>query len=506
MTDKLQAIVVDLGVPAIKKLALPEYKVDAFDLAMLPDVLRDYVSDSAERLQTSPDFVAVGCVCMLSGVIGARVRIQPKRNNPRWQASANLWGALIGAPSSMKSPSLSEALRPLRAFECETREGFEGDLRQFKTDKKLFDIRVSQAEQQASKAAKNGDDKKAFAELAFVADGEPLEPSEPRIIVNDSTVPKLGELLNLNKGGLLLVRDELSGWLAEMQNENRGGDRAFYLESYNGIGGFSYDRIGRGTVRIENCCLAMIGGVQPSKIAPIVADAMQGRGDDGLLQRFQLITWPAARPYPAYSDPVFNDAALKQLESIVSELARIDPETPRLMMFDDQAQQVFIEWRNDLAAVMNAEKSELFKAFLTKQEKTAFILAAIFALVSDPNTSSIDLNSMIRAAQWCEYLRSHARKLYRLNDGAAIYAAMLIAKRWQDLPSPFSVRDVYRKHWRNLGTKEEAEPAVKALLDHGYLIEQEPKQTEQGGRPAELYCFNPKLEERHFDFGADSHA
>jgi cytochrome bd-type quinol oxidase subunit 1 len=79
--------------------------------------------------------------------------------------------------------------------------------------------------------------------------------------------------------GLLLIRDELPGFLAKMESEEFQSDRAFYLEAFNGDGQFTYDRIGRGTVHIENCTLSIVGGVQPSRIAPLV------RGGDVWEQR-----------------------------------------------------------------------------------------------------------------------------------------------------------------------------------------------------------------------------
>lgn len=113
--------------------------------------------------------------------------------------------------------------------------------------------------------------------------------------MNDATVEKLGELLNENPRGLLLVRDELPGFLSQMESEEYASDRAFYLEAFNGSGQFTYDRIGRGTVHIANCTVSIIGGVQPSRIAPIVRGAITGTSNDGLIQRLQLTVWPDPR-------------------------------------------------------------------------------------------------------------------------------------------------------------------------------------------------------------------
>ena len=114
----------------------------------------------------------------------------------------------------------------------------------------------------------------------------------PRLVVNDVTVEKLGELLNENPRGLLLVRDELHGALSRLDREDYQSERAFYLEAYNGDGSFTFDRIGRGTIHIPCCTLSMIGGIQPSRVSSLVAEAAKGGGSDGLLQRFQLAVWP----------------------------------------------------------------------------------------------------------------------------------------------------------------------------------------------------------------------
>jgi hypothetical protein len=40
--------------------------------------------------------------------------------------------------------------------------------------------------------------------------------------------------MNENPRGLLLIRDELPGFLARMESEEFQSERAFYLEAYNG--------------------------------------------------------------------------------------------------------------------------------------------------------------------------------------------------------------------------------------------------------------------------------
>jgi len=111
------------------------------------------------------------------------------------------------------------------------------------------------------------------------------ESKARRFIVNDSTVEKLGELLNQNRNGLLLFRDELTGWLQTLDRENRENDRAFYLESWNGDSSYIYDRIGRGTLIIDSNCVSILGGIQPGPLGEFLWSALKGGvGADGLMR------------------------------------------------------------------------------------------------------------------------------------------------------------------------------------------------------------------------------
>jgi hypothetical protein len=67
--------------------ALPP--VEPFDSELLPDALRDYVLDIADRQQASPDFAAVAAICGLAALAGNRVRVRPKQNDD-WEVVPNL--------------------------------------------------------------------------------------------------------------------------------------------------------------------------------------------------------------------------------------------------------------------------------------------------------------------------------------------------------------------------------------------------------------------------------
>lgn len=297
--------------PDLKPLpALPP--VAQWDYDLVPEILRDYIKDVSIRMQCPPDFVAVAAVVGLAGVAGAKFRVFPKQLDSSFSIVPNLWGALVGAPSSMKSPTLSEGLRPLSSLQAEARKVFEEQRGSFEIEKEISEMAIKFAKDEAGKAMKAGSSSKHKAKQIIEAAkaDSPFAPVLKRYIVNDSTVAKLGELLRDSPEGLLLVRDELSGWLADMQSESKQADRAFYLECFNGNASYTVDRIERGEIHIPNACVSIVGGLQPSKLAPLVRGAVSGSSDDGLLQRFQLAVWPDPVKGKKYIDQRINEKAL----------------------------------------------------------------------------------------------------------------------------------------------------------------------------------------------------
>src|SRR5262245_18898904 len=87
--------------------------VPTLPVALLPEALKPWLADIAERLQVPLEFPAVAAIVALASVVGNQVRIRPKAQDD-WTVTPNLWGAVVGRPGTMKSPALEEAIRPLR--------------------------------------------------------------------------------------------------------------------------------------------------------------------------------------------------------------------------------------------------------------------------------------------------------------------------------------------------------------------------------------------------------
>jgi putative DNA primase/helicase len=89
------------------------FKVMAFDTAtMLPASLAGWAEDNATRIGCPTDFIAVSIVVGLGSLIGKAISIRPKQLDD-WQVVPNLWGMIVGRPSSRKSPGLQVGMKPI---------------------------------------------------------------------------------------------------------------------------------------------------------------------------------------------------------------------------------------------------------------------------------------------------------------------------------------------------------------------------------------------------------
>jgi Protein of unknown function (DUF3987) len=469
--------------------------VESFIPQLLPPVLGDYVMDVADRQQAPPDFAAVAALCGLAATLGNKVRIRPKQHDD-WEVTPNLWGAIIGRPSAMKSPAMRSALGPVYAIQDQMREAWEGGLTSNAVDDALAALSAKDTKKKAEKAIRTGDREQARSLLSDLSDGENAEPPCPRLIVNDATVEKLGELLNENPRGLLLIRDELAGFLARMESEEYQSDRAFYLEAFNGDGQFVYDRIGRGTVHIEKCTISMIGGVQPTRIAPLVRAAIAGTNNDGLVQRLQMVVWPDDLGSWSWVDRSPDLKASLAYEDAFKSLHAIDigeTGTPAILRFSSDAQAMFRGWMTEMQSEAHSGAlSSTLESHILKMPKTVASLALIFELV-DGGRVAVGEVAARRALGWAEYLRSHAGRLYAAGEVMAEHGARLIVERRDQLPGQFTARDVQRKAWAGLGDRDVVQASIDMLVSTYHCREAAVGAGPQGGRPSQLYCWNPYL-------------
>ena len=472
-----------------------EVTVGRMPLELVPEPLRPWVADVCERMNVPVEMIAVPMMVAASTLVGRNVRIRPKRRD-EWTVVPNLWGCIVGRPAMLKSPALAQALAPLRRIEERLLVNFQDGQLQQEVDRRMLEIEISSLEQAAKKSGAPLDSIRETIyekKLAFQA----LEVNAPRRSTNDSTTEKLGELLRENPRGLLLDRDELIGLLKNLDKPGREGDRQFYLESWNGDGWFTFDRIGRGTIRVPNC-VSVIGTATPGALREYVRAALiDGAGADGLMQRLQLLVWPDDLPDFRNVDRAPNEEARRRVSVAFEALDTLTPQSigaqcapgeTWFLRFSEAAQSVFDAWRNNLERRLRDEFAHepALEAHLAKYRSLMPSLALLFHLIG--NTTNEEVGPLVGegnanlAADWCAFLERHARKLYA--EGGSLFAARCLADHIEDgeIESGDTQRDIYRKGWKGLQSPERVAAALQILEEAHWLVLERVTQ-HRSGRP-----------------------
>jgi hypothetical protein len=198
--------------------------------------------------------------------------------------------------------------------------------------------------------------------------------------------------------------------LAGLERQGREQERTFYLEAWAGDSSFTMDRIARGKIHAEYCGVSLFGGIQPSVLRSYLADALgDGRTNDGLMQRFQMLIWPDFPSRYSYVDLAENRAAFQCAETVYRRLSEIDAGNPLLLKFATDAQELFIEWLTDLETrIRMDDTSPVMQAHLSKFRSLMPTLALLFTIADDSAPTVVDLKYAKQAAAWCEYLEAHA--------------------------------------------------------------------------------------------------
>ncbi len=478
---------------------------------MVPEVFRGWLRDIATRGCFPFEYVAATLIVALSGVIGRKVAIRPKRYDD-WVVVVNLWGIIVGPPGFLKTPAVEAVMRPLKRLVADAMDAFAQQMNDYTARQLVAAARKDAAKSTLKKAAKvEGTTEDELKRLAVdaMATSQEDQPKCRRYLVNDFTVEKLGELMAENPNGLTVFRDELLGLLKSLEREGHQSDRGFLLECWNGNGSFTFDRIQRGTTHIEAACLAVLGTIQPGPLAQYMKRTVSGEEADGFVPRFQVMVYPDPPDDYVHVDQWPDTAAKNEAYDVFKAIdqmnaadkgCKVDQDSGLAYVnFADDAQAFFNQWYTELQQrLRGGALSDLMKNHLSKYGSLMASLALIFHLVETCRAweiGPVSLEAAQAAAAWCDLLEAHARRVYMACADGDISIAVALSERIKgSLPNPFTPREVAQKGWSGLRMVDDVETAIGILEDRGWVkVVEVPSESAFGGRPSKKVWINPVL-------------
>ena len=449
----------------------------------------DWIRTAAEAKGAPVDYVALSLLTTASAVIGNARWVSPWQD---WKEPPVLWGMLIGDPSAGKSPALDAVLDPVKEIEAGLSASYKSARKDWDADAEIANIALSQWKLDAKRAIAEGD---TAPDKPEGADAGP-PPIRERIRISDTTTEKVAELLAASWRGLLLFRDELSGWLSSMDRYNGGGDRPFWLEAYGGRS-YTVDRKSNPEpVIVDHLSVSVLGGTQPDKLETLLVKT----DDDGLLARF-LTVFPDPVPLSRPNGQIDHrrlEMALENLRDLSGLRDDNGNQRPVCIPFADAAADVLQEFRGQCREWGN-EVSGLLGGHVGKMPGLAVRLSCVLAHLDwshEVGAGYPDKIEVIHIGRACHLVGEHYRlHAYRAYGAASVPVEIRNARRIAAIilkgnHRRLKVRDIQRMDLSGLQSAKPIEAAL-TVLEQADFVRRDSEVT--GGRPSTFYMVNPKL-------------
>jgi hypothetical protein len=357
-------------------------KMDAittFPMDALPHVVRNFARDWAHVVSSVPEAIALPCLAFASGAIG---RTRVLRVTSRFIVSALLWVGIIGEPGSAKSAAIEEAGRWLSARDQQMFTEYEEAVDDYRW-------RLSQL--------KKGD--------------RPADPPRRRHrVMGDATTEAVGKVLHEDGHGVVMVHDELAGWIGafnQYRAKGTGSDRQRFLAIWSGAE-LRVDRVrDDSSYIVPHPFMAICGGIQPDLLGLLSNDL----GNDGFLMRFLFAAIPSL-PSVGIAEPTVNDDSIRQWNSTIDDL--LAGESEEIITFTPAGSAAWKRGSADWAAQMNhPDFDPRMRSFYAKghllSARVALVLHCIKEASGEVDEPSVDESTSIAAWQLMGYFASTMR-------------------------------------------------------------------------------------------------
>lgn len=392
---------------------------DAFPVDSLPDVMANFVREASVAIHCDSALVALPVLAVVSTAIGNSRRVRLKN---KWVEPAVVWAAIVCGSGSRKSPAAELPMRYADEWERAERKWYETDLIKHETDIQKHSI--------------------ALAEWKKKPQGDPPAKPEPprckRFSVADVTAEALAVALDTNPRGLLLYRDELSGFfggLGRYQSGSSRADESMYLSMFSARR-VVVDRLSRESINVPNAFLSIVGGITPGVLASVLTPE---RFASGLAARFLLAMPP--RRVNQWTEEDLSESVDSRFDQMFQRLLSLDMGAAgsiQTLFLSSDAKQAFIEFHDEFEQKSFEIESDDVCAARSKLTGYAARLALIFALAQwadgfdDESPQLVGEDMMLRSITLVRWFAREAARVYaclfELSDAAEMDAVVEILR------------------------------------------------------------------------------
>lgn len=367
-----------------------------FPIDIFPKSLQSYIIECNKTLDSSIDYMGCSLLWLSSVIIGNSIQVEVKSG---WRETCNIWIAVVGKAGLGKTPSIKNIIFPiLRANSKEIKD-------YIKKSEKF------EAYEKLSKEEKREHEKVN-------------KPIKTQFIANDITLEALVDLHQESKNSVGVFKDELAGWLKDMNKYREGSDLEFWLSTWSGAS-VNLTRMTRKGSFVEMPLIPVLGGIQPSVFNTFYTEENK---DNGFMDRM-LLSFPDLEIEKYNSkelDPElitwYNSSIISFYESIKNNVTLYSEEmdiVPHIAKFSLEAKTEWERIFNDITSIQNSEdENEYMKSMFPKQKsyipRFSLIIDVInkfFDPESEDQTMNISKESLIKAEKLSKYFVATAKKI-----------------------------------------------------------------------------------------------
>jgi hypothetical protein len=384
--EELKPLVIDKPV-----IPTAEFPIDIF-----PDEVQFYIKECADKLQMNVDYMGCALLWLISVICGNSFEIEVKRG---WKEKGILWLALVGQAGIGKTPSIESIIFPLSKINNR-------EIKRYLEERKKFDEfnKLSKKEQ-----------KDLYGELYTVE-----EPKKTQFIVNDITLEALVQMHQESDNAVGVFKDELAGWLKDMNKYRAGSDLEFWLSTWSGKS-VNVNRMTRAGSFVDKPFIPVLGGIQPTIFNNLSTEETK---DNGFLDRL-LLAFPDAK-VEHYTDSEisyesiewFSEVVTKFYHRVKNTIDRKDGEiVPRTLKLSAMGQKEWIRMFNDITDKQNDdEENQYLKSMYPKQKsyipRFALLIRVFKTFFEDfKGVEVVDADAMLKAEKLSSYFVNNAKKV-----------------------------------------------------------------------------------------------
>lgn len=363
-----------------------------FPIDVFPDSLQTYISEVSRTLNASIDYLGSAMLWVLSICVGNSMKIEIKTG---WKEAGVIWIAIVGRAGIGKTHNIQAITFPIND---------------------INDREVRRYAEQYAKFVKYqalSKNEKRYAE-------EIEEPKKTQFVVGDVTLEALFELHEQNKNAIGVLRDELSGWIKDLNKYRPGSDLETYLSCWSNQQIMLTRKTSKSSY-VPNAFVPIIGGVQPSILSLHYTPENK---DNGFIDRI-LLCYPELE-VERYNESEMDESLLNWYKEYIvglfdvirNKIVKYDEFgniLSELIQFTPESKKEWVRIFNKITDLQNSDtENEYMKSILPKQKsyvaRFSLLLNVLYSYHDGTPMYEIQKKAILGAEKLSDYFINMAKK------------------------------------------------------------------------------------------------